>query len=285
MHRVLVLGGTGLLGQVVVKTLLTKKSMRVAGTQRKDDRLPRFLNLVPEKVALETILGGSHRYDYVINCIGEGPKGNRNSSVLNAILTNAMLPHQLARAAAKANAKVLNISTDGVFSGKTGNYVESSPPDANDVYGMTKRLGEVRNLGFLNIRCSVVGPDSRRGRGLLEWFLRQPQNSTVTGFVDYLWNGVTSVQLAELLARIIETEAFDNLAEESTLFHFCPNASMTKYELLKCFQKSFKKEVNIVPGNNPRGHMNLTLSTQFGGLRRLYPFGGSIANAVSELSG
>src|SRR5213076_2163354 len=105
-------------------------------------------------------------------------------------------------------ARVLHISTDGVFAGAAGACAEDAPHDCPDVYGKTKSLGEVTAREVLTLRCSIVGPDPSARRGLLEWFLGLPDGMEVTGYTDSLWNGVTSLQLANLCQRIIQQDAF-----------------------------------------------------------------------------
>jgi len=115
------------------------------------------------------------------------------------------LPHALAQATAKVlpMAKVLQIATDCVYSGKTGNYDEAAKHDALDVYGKTKSLGEVNARHVLNIRCSIIGPELKGRLSLLEWFLSQPTGARVNGYAHHQWNGITTLQFAELCVMLM----------------------------------------------------------------------------------
>ena len=99
---------------------------------------------------------------------------------------------------------MIQIATDCVYSGKTGGYNEDSLHDALDAYGKTKSLGEVRSSTFLNIRSSIIGPEINHKVLLLEWFLKQPKGAVLNGFSNHLWNGVTTLQFAELCLTIIK---------------------------------------------------------------------------------
>src|SRR5207244_6584362 len=110
--------------------------------------------------------------------------------VRRAVAVNSLFPYALSDVAEAAGARVLQIATDCVFSGREGSYREDSPHDPLDVYGKTKSLGEVQAPHFLNLRCSIVGPEIRGFRSLLCWFLAQPRNARLRGFVNHWWNGV-----------------------------------------------------------------------------------------------
>ncbi|MFZ5862173.1 MAG: dTDP-4-dehydrorhamnose reductase family protein [Nitrospirota bacterium] len=286
--RVLVLGGTGMLGHMVVDVLSRLDAVMVEGTHRgaggpeglrfeADGSGGGLLELVRRR-------GG---YDYVINCIGvlaADIDEQDSESVVRALRINAEFPHALAKLAPAAGFRIIHISTDGVFSGRAEEYGEDSPRDCPDVYGKTKALGEVLAPRCVTIRCSIVGPDPIRRRGLLEWFLSQPDGKQLTGFTDVIWNGVTTLQLAELCGAIITRGCFDALWDESRVHHFCPNSAVSKYELLRVFQAVFRKKVEIVPSQKGMGSVRKVLVTRFEGLHRLVGHGLSMETAIGNLA-
>jgi dTDP-4-dehydrorhamnose reductase len=214
--------------------------------------------------------------DYAINCIGIlnsqiDPSDCR--SLTQAIEVNSRFPHQLALATAESATRVIHISTDGVFSGlKNGPYEESDPADAIDDYGRTKALGECRRGHVLNLRCSIVGRDPARGRGLLEWLLRVPDGERVDGYVDQMWNGVTTRQLGRFCVDMIQGESFDSIREEGHVLHFCPNPAITKYELLKLWRDLAGKDVTIQPTPRPKTVANRVLASECKMWRRVADF-------------
>ena len=211
--------------------------------------------------------------NYVINCIGITKPychDNNPEEVKNAIYVNALFPRQLAELAAKKGFRVIQIATDCVFAGTRGNYLEDEPHDPPDVYGKTKSLGEVRSRAFLNIRCSIVGPEPYHKAFLMEWFFSQSRGATVKGYTNHFWSGVTTLQFAKLCKEIIFKNQFDALAEKSPVHHFVPNNTVSKYELLRLFNKVFDRGVNIEPHNAARS-VNLTLGTQYNLISSFYP--------------
>ena len=114
-------------------------------------------------------------------------------------MENSLLPHHLQSISEEIGAKLIHISTDCVFSGKTGSYTESSLRDADDVYGRTKALGEIISNQHLTIRTSIVGPELKiNGEGLLHWFLTSTEKE-LNGFSKVFWGGVTTVELAKAI--------------------------------------------------------------------------------------
>lgn len=216
--KVLILGSTGMLGSMVLKYLSTKDLDITA----------------PSRVQMGSV--NFSEYDYIINCIGIIKQKLTNPR--QAILINSLFPYTLSEEAPKA--KIIQIATDCVFSGKDGYYSEDAEHDGPDVYEKTKSLGEVQAKNFYNIRTSIVGPASDNF-SLLEWFLSQPKNATVNGYTDHLWNGITTLHFAKLCWAIIngKRKIPNNL-------HFTPSNVESKYDLLKIFAKKFdRKDIGI----------------------------------------
>lgn len=253
-----------MLGQMVFKVLSQKKEWQVAGMSSKD-------------FDAESTPPPFRGYDYTINCIGVLPL---IENLERTVRVNALFPHVLART---ASAKIIHMSTDGVFSGRGGPYKEDSPQDCVDVYGKTKSLGEVTAPNVLNIRTSIIGPSPFKKRGLLEWFLSQPKGARIQGFTNHIWHGVTTLQFAELCAKIIERDVFKELRQESAVFHFAPNEPVTKYELLTLFKEVFNREVTITAVEDSRGAVRRRLATKYQGLKKLYPYDQSLKQAIASL--
>ena len=176
------------------------------------------------------------RPSYIINCVGILIKGSKKDSS-NAILLNSYIPHYLAKIADNIQARVIHISTDCVFSGKKGRYVESDFKDANDIYGRSKALGELDCEDHLTIRTSIVGPELKKeGEGLLHWFLGQA--GSINGFEKAFWGGVTTLECAKAINQAIKQDL-------GGLIHLTNGSRISKFELLCLFKKTFAKN-NIV---------------------------------------
>lgn len=270
--KVMVLGNTGMLGHMVLKVLSDKTDLTVFGTHISNCQDPYYFDAEDGLDLLKTIFKDNKGFDFIINCIGitaDKIKYSDSASIIRALKINSIFPHLLAELAQQENSRVLQISTDGVFSGTAEFYYENSPHDCCDIYGKTKSLGEVYSDNFLNIRCSIVGPSPIEKRGLLEWFKSQPNGSTISGYTDHIWNGVTTLQFAELCQKIIETNKFDNLRKESAVFHFAPNESVSKNELLNIFKDTLGKDITVKPIVQGDPVVRRILSSRYKGLKQL----------------
>jgi dTDP-4-dehydrorhamnose reductase len=133
----------------------------------------------------------------VINCVGLVKQLSSSKDPLHAIPTNSILPHRLARLCDAAGARLIHISTDCVFSGRKGGYVELDIPDAEDLYGRSKLLGEVDQPHAITLRTSIVGHELSAAHGLVEWFLSQ--SAAVRGFRRAVFSGLPTVTLARVI--------------------------------------------------------------------------------------
>jgi len=240
-HKALVLGSAGLIGHQVYNYLKVSDNYELHNISYRnkiqDDTI--LLNARDEQVFIDKIT--SIRPQYIINCIGILINGS-DKDPENAIFLNSYMPHRLARLADEINAKLIHISTDCVFSGnKRGPYVETDEKDGRDIYAKTKGLGEVVNDKHLTLRTSVVGPELKTdGEELFHWFMSQ--KSDISGFTKAIWSGVTTIELAKAVKWAIDNEV-------TGLYHVTNNSSISKYDLLKLFQKYTKKDISIRPVN------------------------------------
>ena len=238
-NKALVLGSAGLIGHQVYNYLKVSDNYELHNISYRnkiqDDTI--LLDARDEKRFIDKIT--SIRPHYIINCIGILINGS-DKDPENAIFLNSYMPHRLARLADEINAKLIHISTDCVFSGnKRGPYVETDEKDGRDIYAKTKGLGEVVNDKHLTLRTSVVGPELKTdGEELFHWFMSQ--KSDISGFTKAIWSGVTTIELAKAVKWAIDNEV-------TGLYHVTNNSSISKYDLLKLFQKYTKKDISIKP--------------------------------------
>ncbi len=188
---------------------------------------------------LDAILS-AFRPEYVINCVGIIKQRTEAVSPIPSITLNSLLPHKLAQMASNWGGRVIHFSTDCVFSGKRGKYVEEDHCDAEDLYGKTKFLGEVVVPNALTLRTSIIGRELTEHRSLLDWFLAQKQK-TIRGYRRVIYSGVTTNHLAELVASIIQ--------KNSGLHGLYQVASepISKYDLLCLLREAYRLDVRIEP--------------------------------------
>lgn len=233
--RTLILGASGLLGFPTFLEARRRHGDEAAGTYR---TLPPALRegggLHPidleDATATEALLM-ELRPEVVINCAGIVK--SVCDDALEAVRVNAALPHLLAKILARWQGRLVQVSTDCVFSGRRGDYAEDDLPDPEDLYGRSKLLGEVVEPPHLTVRTSFIGFEPRTRRGLLDWFLAQ--EGTVRGFRKAIWSGLTADRLAVVLNDLAERR------EVTGLLHGA-GESIDKDTLLRQLARVFGKE-------------------------------------------
>jgi dTDP-4-dehydrorhamnose reductase len=168
---------------------------------------------------------------------------------------NSLLPHRLAHLCQAANARLIQISTDCVFSGRKGMYVEADEADATDLYGRTKYLGEVKGDGCITIRTSMIGWELGTHYGLIEWFMSRC-GATVNGYTNAIFSGFTTLALSEILVDVISDHP-----TLSGLYHVS-SEPISKYDLLLRLKHAYHLDVEVEP--HPDFHADRSLdSTRF----------------------
>lgn len=266
--RVLVLGGSGMLGAMVTDFLSRQPDLQVSATVRNDQMKKRCQTAFPtvtwktldaDTQDLPKITEILRDQEWIINAIGvikPYVHDDNAAEVERAICVNALFPHLLAKAVKETGSRVLQIATDCVFSGHKGNYVETDKHDGLDVYGKTKSLGEVISKQVISLRCSIVGPERKAHCSLLDWLLSQPKGAMVNGYVNHRWNGITTLHYAKVCHGIIA----QNLAMPA-LQHLIPTADITKCDLLKSFAASYQRHDLIINPMEAAGVVDRTLAT------------------------
>lgn len=236
--KILLLGSDGMLGHVV-KTYFEQKGYVVVCTNRNDKGSGLYFDITNSISGIDKIVEDV-KPEVLINCIGILNKVAEEHKAL-AVLINSYLPHYLDELSAKANFKLIHVSTDCVFDGESGGYNEESCPNAKDTYGKSKALGEVINDRSVTLRTSIVGPDmNENGVGLFKWFMTQ--EGEVGGYDNVIWTGVTTIWFAKCMEIAIE----NNL---TGLQHCVNNETISKYDLITMFKKYFDKDIMI--NHNP----------------------------------
>lgn len=235
-QKVLILGGDGMAGNII-KTFLEEKKYDVCVTTRKNDEEKSFFfDVLLNVKELEKIVEKT-KPDFVINCIGVLNQFAEENKA-GAVLVNSFLPHYADSLSEKYSFKFIHISTDCVFSGSKGDYLETDFTDASSFYGKTKALGEVNNKKSVTFRTSIVGPDmNEKGIGLFNWFMQQ--SGEIKGFSKVIWSGVTTLELAKAIEKSF-------IFDITGLYHLVNNQKINKFDLLSLFKKSMKKKIEII---------------------------------------
>ena len=245
--RVLVLGGSGMLGHKLWQVLSTRTETYATvrtSEHRAATRGPLDPALCVAGVsadAFETVERAlaSVQPEVVVNCIGIVKQVREAHDPIASISINSLFVHRLAQRCRADGARLIHISTDCVFSGRTGRYTESDIPDPIDLYGRSKLLGEVDDSDALTIRTSIIGRELAGASGLLEWFLAQ--HGSVRGFRRAIFSGLTTEALAGILAAIVCEHR-----SPSGLRHVA-SAPVSKHDLLCMLKDAFRLSVEIVP--------------------------------------
>jgi len=244
--KILIFGGGGMLGHKLVQVL--KKNFEVWTTLRSSFETYEKFNLYDKNKTLEKVnvtnvediekVIESIKPEVIINAIGIIKQLPKSKDLIDTLTVNSIFPHRLAELSKKNKAYLLNISTDCVFSGTKGNYTEEDIPDALDLYGKSKNLGEVTDNNCLTIRTSIIGRELLTRHSLVEWFLNN-RKKKVKGYVNAIFSGFPTVVLAQLISDIITKK---NRLEG--LFHVS-SEPIDKFTLLKLVKEKFKVDVEI----------------------------------------
>lgn len=183
------------------------------------------------------------RPDAVVNCIGVVKQHALADDPVTCLTLNAVFPHRLRNLCAELGTRLLHISTDCVFTGKKGNYTESDTPDAIDLYGQSKLLGEVGGANCLTLRTSIIGRELGSSHGLVEWFLGA--EDTVCGYTRAVFSGFPTLVLAEILGDVLERHR-----DLAGLWHLA-SGPISKHDLLVLLSAAYGRKTRIVPTNTP----------------------------------
>lgn len=244
--KILIFGGSGMLGHRLWFNL--NKAYETWVTVRGDifqipeaKELPRK-NVIPH---VDTIKEEGIKYainsvhpDLVINCIGLIKQAPMAENRFASITINALLPHRLAMICNELGIRMIHFSTDCVFSGKKGMYVESDPSDADDLYGRTKYLGEVAYPNTITLRTSIIGRELRAHLGLIDWFLGQKE--TIRGFKKAIYTGFTTDELSRIVLNYVIPRT-----DLSGLYHVS-SEPISKYDLLVLVKEAFGRNITIL---------------------------------------
>jgi dTDP-4-dehydrorhamnose reductase len=261
VKKIAILGSTGMIGSGVTQEF-NHKNFEVTEFNRTAQSVVTS-NLCQKFDALEfthlddfDVFAG---FDYVINLSGvirHKLSQESSSEIDNAIKVNSIFPRALDNFAERTGTKVIQIGTDCVFSGQKGDYVESDSYNPTDFYGYTKVLGEAALSKTMTLRVSAVGVERESNTELLNWVLNHPLKSTVEGYVNHIWSGVTPLHLAKLLTGVINNDLYFNGVQ-----HIVPDNKVSKYQLVKLISRAFNRDDLVIEEKTTSVSIDRSLGT------------------------
>jgi dTDP-4-dehydrorhamnose reductase len=244
--RVLILGGTGMLGHKLVQRLSSE--LDVWCTIRGSFDTVSDYGIFTSKTTIEKINveneSDLHQAieaaspEFVINAAGIIKQLPTSKDVITTLSVNSILPHRLKPLAINYDFQLICISTDCVFQGDKGSYREEDPADALDLYGRSKNIGEVTGENCLTIRTSIIGRELRSSHSLVEWFLSN-RGKQVNGFVNAIYSGFPTVVFADIILELIRRKEPLN-----GLYHVSSDP-INKFDLLELVNREYRAGVEI----------------------------------------
>jgi len=247
--KILVLGATGMLGHMACRVLSVDHDVS-AVFRSSSANCCGITNVIPAEACFPNtdctgdlgqlaLLLDTLAPDVVLNALGIVKQRAEATDPIESIRINALFPHQLARVCDMHDARLIQISTDCVFSGVRGAYEESDTPDPVDLYGRSKLLGEVLGDRHLTIRTSIIGPQPNGNTGLVAWLCSQ-RKGKIEGYVNAVFSGLTTHALCETINCVLQRSQF-----LSGLYHVASPA-ISKFELLDRLNKALNLDIEII---------------------------------------
>ena len=240
--NVMILGSNGMNGHMIAKFLQSKKiNVRTVSRKNADIKFDLF-----DYSKLNDLIENMKEYDFIINCAGCLVSESSNS-LEKALYINSYVPRLISAKLANAKTKIVHLSTDCVFNGKTSaNYLPSDIPNETGNYGLSKMMGEINNTKDITFRLSKIGPETPNNTpGILDWFLRE-NSETVSGWTNHYWNGITTLELARLIYIHMKNPISNGIYALVDNDFIC-----TKYELICKFKRVFNQAIDIIPAEHP----------------------------------
>lgn len=247
-HKILVIGANGMLGASIYRYYSSNNKYEVLGTVRSEEikstlnelgftKIVSDIDIRNENAISELI--SQFKPDFVFNCVGIIKQLADSKKPILAIKINALFPHELAAICSVNKSKLIHFSTDCVFSGDKGNYKEIENPDASDLYGRTKLLGEVDYDGHITLRTSIIGHEINTQHSLVDWFLAQ--DIRVDGYLNAIFSGMPTCYIAEVVEKYVI-----NNSGLSGLYHLSVEP-IDKFSLLELIKDVYDKKISIEP--------------------------------------
>lgn len=244
MKRILILGISSMIGNQLYEYFIKSRVVTFGTIRNVKKKKSNIFYYDPEKNfnGIQTLIKKT-RPHVVINTIGITKHNKDINNFKRTIYINSIFPHKLAQIITKKNLKLIHLSTDCVFNGEKGNYSEIDIPDSNDLYGISKSLGEIKYKNCLTIRTSFIGFENKNKNGFLEWILNN-KSKTIPGFSKAFYNGLTTLEISKIILKII------NLKMPIYGLIHLSSKKISKYNLILLIIKKFKLKIKVIKNKN-----------------------------------
>lgn len=256
-HSIVVLGSGGMLGNVFTRICHEYPTIRFTFVSSNPD----YLALIPlakhsnsscilfsnykDLEALRNLAGKFPRSSLVVNCIGITKQKMLVHDPSETLFYNSILPKRLSHLLEGSSSRLVQVSTDCIYNGLTGGYTEDSLPNADDLYGVSKYLGEVTTPPHLTIRTSIIGHEVSSSHSLLDWFLQHNDSDTVNGYTNAIYSGITTLELAHIIVNYIPK--LPDLLHPLNI----AGPSISKLDLLRLVNSVYHRSIHVVPVEHP----------------------------------
>lgn len=236
--KCLIFGANGMLGKYIHKYLETKKDIQVIKITRNEFDIKLASCEKLEKLLL------LHSPKFIVNCAGITNK-RPDITLTEMYVVNSYFPLILSRFCVKYNIALIHPTTDCVFSGKDGNYNKNFIQDCNDDYGRSKFLGEnILDKKICVIRASIIGEEEKSKSSLLSWVISK-KGEKIYGYTNHLWNGITCLEYAKIVYKIISEGGWTGLYQIASSFK--NKNFISKYELVKIISEIYSLDITVIP--------------------------------------
>ena len=249
VKKILVFGASGMLGHMLIRVLSPHHHVIGTTTSHYNVQSPlarilsrdNLIDLVDvHNLSTVEIAIRETKPDVIINCVGLIKQKMGTTNSVEAIQLNSLFPHQLAEICLKSNIRMIHFSTDCVFQGIPGIKRVSDTPNATDLYGLSKLLGEVNTPSSITLRTSIVGRQLFGSESLFEWAISQ-RGTTVKGYKNAIYTGLTTNQLSQIIEKLIQ-----DFPELSGIYQLA-SSPISKFELISKLNNHLKLNLRIEP--------------------------------------
>jgi len=249
--KVIVLGSNGMAGHIITQYLKQYGHEVITMAKTGAD----FAFDIENTLMVKAFLDNIPSVDYIINCIGLLVKDSQQRPD-RAALINSWFPHFLEHRYSGTHTRIIHLSTDCVFSGSKGNYIETDLHTEIGVYGKSKSLGELNNNKDVTFRMSIIGPELKQtGTGLMNWIMNNPSKE-VFGWVNAQWNGITTLQLAKSINDYMLNPCY------AGVYHLVSPVSVNKFELLTLMNDIYNLDKTIIRTFGPKPVNKILVDTR-----------------------
>ena len=228
--KIVIIGAAGMVGHTMLEFFSEIKKEALGVTRSSFDILRQPFE------RLEPYLEGAA---VVVNCAAIIQPRLKEFDCLDVITVNSVFPHNLLRFCCARDIPLIHISTDGVFSGRRGNYSELDAVDCTDMYGLSKAAGEPALAMVL--RATIVGEEDNSSRSLLAW-VKSKAGAELSGYINCFWNGITTLKLAQIIDDILARKLY-----QPGVYHLYSPRSLSKHELILLINEVYDLGIEVIP--------------------------------------